>query len=118
MASPKTAKPAPARREEPVSKVEQLGSGLVQSNTPSPDQLQAPPDTRGEDDRSFFTRHPEGRHRFRLPFPDEFSAAVLSEARIQARGREVVVLVVSVRDASGIPSTRARGLVCLPGGTA
>jgi hypothetical protein len=81
----------------------------------------APPpmvDNTGESDRSFFTRRPEARHRFRLPFPDEFSAAILSEARIQARGREVVVLVVSDRDASGMPSTRARGLVCLPGGRA
>jgi hypothetical protein len=71
-------------------------------------------DNAGEDDRNFFTRCPEARHRFRLPFPGEFSAAVLSEARIQARGREVLVLVVIDRDAG----TRARGLVCLPGGTA
>jgi hypothetical protein len=71
-----------------------------------------------EDDQVFFTRRPEARHRFRLPFPDEFSGAILSEARVQARGREVLGLVVADRDASGIPSTRARGLVCLPGGTA
>ena len=75
-------------------------------------------DNTGEDDRSFFTARPKARHRFRLPFPDEFSAAILSEARIQARGREVLVMVVIDRDASGIPSTRARGLVCLPGGSA
>jgi hypothetical protein len=84
-------------------------------------QPKPPPmvDNTGEDDRSFFTTRPEARHRFRLPFPDEFSAAILSEAaRIQARGREVLVMVVTDRDASGIPSTRARGLVCLPGGTA
>jgi hypothetical protein len=80
----------------------------------------APPnmvDNTGED-LEFFRRHPEARHRFRLPLPDEFSAAILSEARIQARGREVLVLVVIDRDASGRSSTRARGLVCLPGGTA
>jgi hypothetical protein len=71
-----------------------------------------------EDDRSFFTRRPEARHRFRRPLPNEFSAAILSEARTQARGREVVVLVVVDRDGSGRPATRARGLVCLPGGTA
>jgi len=35
-----------------------------------------------------------------------------------AGGREVLVLVVSDRDASGMPSTRARCLVCLPGGSA
>jgi hypothetical protein len=75
-------------------------------------------DNTGEDDRSFFTRRPEARHRFRSPFDGEFSAAILSEARIQARGREVLVLVVIDRDASGIPSTRGRGLVCLPGGSA
>jgi hypothetical protein len=75
-------------------------------------------DNTGEDDRSFFTRRPEARHRFRSPLPGEFSPAILSEARIQARGREVLVMVVIDRDASGIPSTRARGLVCLPGGTA
>jgi hypothetical protein len=79
----------------------------------------APPnmaDDRGEDDRSFFIRHREARHRFRLPLPGEFPAAILSEARTQARGREVLVLVVTDRDASGRPSTRARGLVCLPPG--
>ena len=82
-------------------------------------QPKPPPmvDNTGEDDRSFFTRHPEARHRFRLPFPNEFSAAILSEARIQARGREVLVMVVTDRDASGRPSTRARGLVFLPGGS-
>jgi hypothetical protein len=82
----------------------------------------APPismvDNAGEDDRSFFTRRTEARHRFRPPFPGEFPAAILSEARIQACGREVLVLVVVDRDAGGIPSTRARGLVCLPGGSA
>jgi hypothetical protein len=81
----------------------------------------APPnmvDNTGEDDRSFFTRRPEARHRFRQPFLGEFPDAILSEARTQARGCEVVVLVVIDRDASGRPSTRARGLVCLPGGTA
>ena len=75
-------------------------------------------DDRGESDLAYFRRHPEARHRFRLPLPDEFSAAILSEARRQAQGREVVVLVVTDRDTSGRPSTRARGLVCLPGGRA
>jgi hypothetical protein len=75
-------------------------------------------DDTGEDDRSFFTRRPEARHRFRAPFPDEFSAAILSEARTQARGREVLVMVVTDRDASGRPSIRARGLVFLPEGSA
>jgi hypothetical protein len=74
-------------------------------------------DNTGESDLEFFARRPEARHRFRLPLPDEFSTAILSEARIQARG-EVLVLVVIDRDARGRPSTRARGLVCLPGGTA
>ena len=83
-------------------------------HTPLPNMA----DDRGEDDETFFRRRPGARHRFRLPLPGEFSAAILSEARIQARGREVVVLVVSDRDARGIPSARARGLVCLPGGTA
>jgi hypothetical protein len=73
------------------------------------------PDDRAESDLDFFTRT-KARHRFRAPFPGEFSAAILSEARLNARGREVLVLVVTDRDASGRPSTRARGLVCLPGG--
>jgi len=114
MASPKTAKPAPARCEGPVSKIEQLGSGLDRPNTPNASEAQAPPHDRGESDLQFFRAHPEARHRFRPPLPDEFSAAILSEAR----GRKVLVLVVIDRDASGRPSTRARGLVCLPGGTA
>ena len=75
-------------------------------------------DASGESDFDFFAARSEARHRFRLPLPDEFSAAILSEARTQARGREVLVLVVIDRDASGRPSTRARGLVCLPGGSA
>ncbi len=80
----------------------------------------APPpiDNTGESDLEFFARRPEARHRFRPPFANEFSAAILSEARIQAHGREVLVLVVTDRDARGRPSTRARGLVCVPGGTA
>jgi hypothetical protein len=84
-------------------------------NAPIPPRMV---DNTGEDDLAFFTKRPEARHRFRLPLPDEFSAAILGEARIQARGREVLVLVVVDRDAGGIPSTRARGLVCLPGGAA
>jgi hypothetical protein len=72
-----------------------------------------------QNDFDFFAAHPAARHRFRPPLPDdEFSAAMLSEARAQARGREVLVLVVIDRDASGKPLTRARGLVCLPGGAA
>jgi hypothetical protein len=89
------------------------GWGALMKHTPPPSMA----DDRGESDHDYFRRHPEVRHRFRLPFPDEFSAAMLSEARIQARG-EVLVLVVIDRDARGRPSTRARGLVCLPGGTA
>jgi hypothetical protein len=76
------------------------------------------PDNTAESDFDFFTKRPLARHRFRQPLPDEFSAAILSEARTQARGHEVLVLVVIDRDASGKPSTRARGLVCLPGGSA
>jgi hypothetical protein len=75
-------------------------------------------DTAGESDFEYFSARPWARHRIRSAFPGEFSAAILSEARIQARGREVLVMVVTDRDASGIPSTRARGLVCLPGGRA
>jgi hypothetical protein len=115
MAKPDTARPATAIAVNGSRGSEQLASRLNPSDTPKPDQLQAPPDNTGEDDQSFFTRRPEARHRFRLPFPGEFSAAILSEARVQARGREVLVMVVIDRDTW----TRARGLlVCLPGGTA
>src|SRR5258706_662123 len=41
MASPETAKPATARRGEPVSNSERLGSGLVQSNTLKASEAQA-----------------------------------------------------------------------------
>lgn len=41
MVAPDTAKPAREVSAEPVSKVEQLGSGLDQSNTPKAAELQA-----------------------------------------------------------------------------
>jgi hypothetical protein len=112
----KKTKPATAETVNGPRKSEQLGSGLNLSNNPKPDQLQAPDDT--ESDLDFFAARPSVNERIRLPLPDEFSAAILSEARTQARGREVLVLVVIDRDARGRPSTRARGLVCLPGGAA
>ena len=115
MTSSKTAKPATAADGEPASNSERLGSELDLSNKAN---AVPPQDDAGEDDATFFTRRPEVQHRFRLPLPDEFSAAILSEARHQARGREVLVMVVIDRDASGRPSTRARGLVSLPAGTA
>ena len=83
--------------------------------TPAPSPMA---DDSGESDFAYFTKRPQARHRLRQPLPGEFSTEILSDARIQARGREVLVLVVTDRGASGIPSTRARGLVCLPGGSA
>jgi hypothetical protein len=114
MQSPKTARPATAETVNGPRKSEHASA--LGSNTPNAAGPQV--DDRGESDHDYFRRRPEARHRFRLPLHDEFSAAILSEARTQARGREVLVLVVIDRDASGRPSTRARGLVCLPGGTA
>jgi hypothetical protein len=68
----------------------------------------------GEDDLTFFARHGEARFRFRHPRPDDdFPDAILSEARSHARG-EVLVLVAIDRDTG----TRARAIVCVPGGSA
>jgi hypothetical protein len=104
VAAPKTAKPAPARREEPVSKVERLGSELDRSNTLKPNQPQAPDDC-GEDDLTFFSRRPHVSTRTRLPFPNEFPAGVIDAARI------AFVHVVTLRDpVTNEPTTRGRGV--------
>jgi hypothetical protein len=103
----RTAKPAPARREEPVSKVEQLGSGLDQSNTPQSNTPKASepqaPDDRGEDDLTFFSRRPNVDARIRLPFNDEFPDELLRPGAF--------VHVLLIRDPlTNAPRTRARAI--------
>jgi hypothetical protein len=104
MAALHTAKPATARHGEPVSKIEQLGSGLAQSNTLKPDHPQAPDDA-GGDDLTFFSRRPNVCTRTRLPFEDEFPAGVIDIARVP------FVHVVTLRDPlTNEPTTRGRGV--------
>jgi hypothetical protein len=102
MASPKTAKPAREVSAEPVSKIEQLGSGLDQSNTPSPAQLQAPDDA-GESDLEYFNARPNVDARVRLPFPNEFAPELLKPGAF--------VHVLLIRDPlTNEPRTRARAI--------
>ncbi len=113
MQPPKTAKPAPARREEPVSNVEQLGGRLDQSIiTPNAAKPQAAYN-RGEDDWSFFRRHPGAAVRNRLPFPNEFSADDLDEG-----GLDCFVHAIVKRGPDGRPMRRARWLLFVEGGNA
>jgi hypothetical protein len=107
----KTSKPAPARREEPVSKVEQLASRLGPSNTPLLDRLQAP-DDRYESDFAFFRRCPHAKIRNRFPFPGEFAAEDLAEG-----GLDCFVRAIVERN-PGQPIRRARWLLFCQGGTA
>src|SRR5438445_4771355 len=105
MQSPKTAKPAAARRDEPVSKVERLGSELDRSNTPKASEPQAP-DDRGESDLDFFAARPGINERTRLPFPNEFPAGVLEPGR----SAFVHVLLVTRDPKANAPGTRARAI--------
>ena len=106
MASPKTAGPAIALRDEPTLNCEQLAGELNQSNTPKAARLQAPPDDCGESDETFFTKRPHARTRNRLPFAGEFPPAVIE----LARGRTMLVHVIMMRDRAGRPTTRVRGV--------
>ena len=112
MASPDTAKPASGLSAGPVSKIEQVGTELVPSNTPKPAELQAP-DISGESDYAFFSRRPGIDSRIRLPFPDEFPVCVLLP------GRPAFVRVWMIqRDPDGRPLRRRRALRFCKGGTA
>jgi hypothetical protein len=105
MAFAKTAKPASASHAEPVSKSEQLGSGLDPTNNPKPVRPQAP-DSSGEDDLAFFTRRPGVNSRKRLAFDDEPPPGLLE--------RDDIVAFISVRvkrDAAGKPATILRAAV-------
>jgi hypothetical protein len=105
MASPDTAKPAREVSAEPVSNVEQLGSGLNQSNTPNASKPQAAPDDHGEDDLTFFSRRPNVNTRTRLPIAGEFPPGVIDARRV------AFVHVVTLRDPlTNQPTTRGRGV--------
>ena len=110
---------ARCRPRDDLNKLTTTASSPTNISAATKSQASCHVDDRGEDDFVYFTRHPGASHRFRLPVDDEFPDEVMREARIQARGREVLVLVAIDRNASGQPTTRARGLVCIPhGGTA
>jgi hypothetical protein len=111
----KTAKPASASHAEPVSKSEQLGSGLNPTNNPKPVRPQAPDDA-GENDELFFRRRPGARQRLRLPFPAELPPEVWQEA--VAAGLAAFVIVEMKRGAPGAPWIRSRQFVFAAGGTA
>jgi hypothetical protein len=100
----KTPKPANGLSAEPAPNVEQLGRPLNPSDTPSPDEPQAP-DISGEDDLTFFSRRPRVNTRTRLPFANEFPPGVIDAGRI------AFVHVVTLRDPlTNEPTTRGRGV--------
>jgi hypothetical protein len=69
------------------------------------DARPAPPDDRGEDDLTFFTRRPNVNTRTRLPFQGEFPAGLIDAERI------AFVHVVTLRDPlTNEPTTRGRGV--------
>jgi hypothetical protein len=104
MAAPDTAKPAREVSAEPVSNVEQLGSGLNPTNNPKQAGLQAPDDA-GESDLAFFTKRPNVNTRTRLPFEGEFPPGLIDAERI------AFVHVVTLRNpVTNEPTTRGRGV--------
>jgi hypothetical protein len=74
----------------------------------------AAPDHAGEDDWTYFIARPHLRTRIRTAFPGEFPRKILKKGR----GRTAVVIVAVSRDATGQPTTRARGVLFPEGGTA
>jgi hypothetical protein len=110
MASTKCVGPAHPSEDDGEARRDLLGSSS--SNTPSLDQLQAPPDDVAESDFAYF-RRTNAKIRNRFPFPEEFSPADLAEAA----GRACYVRAVAQR-IPGQPLRRARWLLFCQGGTA
>jgi hypothetical protein len=110
---PDSTKPAHEVSAEPVSGSEFLPGSKLSSNTPNASEAQAA-DDRGEDDETFFRRHPNVNARTRLPFPNEFPAGLIE----QGRGLTAFVHVLIIRNSDGSPGTRARGIFYGDGGTA
>jgi hypothetical protein len=81
-----------------------LPGSKLSSNTPNASEAQAA-DDRGEDDETFFRRHPNVNARTRLPFPNEFPPGLIDAARV------AFVHVVTIRDPlTNEPTTRGRGV--------
>jgi hypothetical protein len=111
----KMARPAIAQTMNGPRKSDQLGSEISSTNTPQPDQLQAP-DISGENDELFFRRRPGVRQRLRLPFTAELPPEVWQAA--VAAGLAAFVIVEMKRGAPGVPWIRSRQFVFAAGGTA
>jgi hypothetical protein len=83
---------------------EQLRGRARFSDTPKASEPQAPPDNRGEDDATFFSRRPSVNSRVRLPFKGEFPDDLLKP------GAFVHVLLVTRDPLTNEPRTRARAI--------
>jgi hypothetical protein len=70
-------------------------------------------DDRGEDDFSYFSARPDVRTRIRAAFRGEFPRKILK----RGRGQPAVVIVAIERDHAGNPTTRARSITFLDGGS-
>jgi hypothetical protein len=77
----------------------------------SPADSRPAPDISGEDDFTYFTSRPNARHRVRWPFPHEFPNELLTH-------RNGGTAVVMERDTAGRPTSRARAICFIDGGTA
>jgi hypothetical protein len=73
-------------------------------------------DDTGEDDRTFFSRRPCARQRWRLPFDAELPPEIWQPAA--AAGLAAFVIVEMKRDAAGAPTIRSRQFVLTTGGNA
>jgi hypothetical protein len=111
-----TAKNGPGALAAPRALIENdCSTKLVSThNSHAQSKPQASLDAGGEDDWTFFSARPNVRTRTRCAFPGEFPQQILR----QGRGRQAVVVVAVERNSAGEPTTRARGLLFPPGGTA
>jgi hypothetical protein len=100
---PKKLRPTAAKTACRPRGSDQLGSEISFTNTPSPDQPQAPPNSRVESDYDYFARSSVSE-RFRFPFENEFPGL--------EPGRFAVVCITIWRDAYGLPKRRARRRLC------
>jgi hypothetical protein len=113
----KTKRPADAAASAGPREIDQLAREIDPSNSPKPDQLQAPllADTVGESDLAYFRRRPNISSRKRLAFEGEPPAGVLERDEYD---NVAFINVRLVRDAAGKPATILREIVYGEWGTA
>jgi hypothetical protein len=102
-----------SRTQNGPGRAPQAASAINGTSGPSKESINAHPAAQ-DDDLSYFRANPGARTRIRAAFTNELPRAL----RRRARGRQLVVLVAVERDASGQPTTRARGVFFADGGTA